>query len=102
MSAAAVLTRLRMDGFAVIAADDRLIVKPASRLTDDHRALIRQHREDLLELLRDPDPRVTCVACTAFRPGRCARHRAAGLFSPEIGRDFAALPQRCGGFRRDA
>lgn len=47
------------------------------------------------------DDRRTCAECTAFRPGRCARHRAAGLFSPEIGRDFAALPQRCGGFRRD-
>lgn len=46
------------------------------------------------------DDRNTCAECTAFRPGRCARHKAAGLFSPEVGRDLASVPQRCPAFRR--
>lgn len=53
MSAAAVLARLRTEGFTVIAADGRLIVKPASRLTDDHRGLIRHHQQELLSYLSE-------------------------------------------------
>lgn len=46
------------------------------------------------------DDRSTCTECNAFRPGRCTRHKAAGLFSPEVGRDLASVPQRCPAFRR--
>jgi hypothetical protein len=31
--------------------------------------------------------------------GRCARHRAAGLQSPEVGRELAALAQRCPAYK---
>jgi hypothetical protein len=55
----------------------------------------RLARRDALAAAGDADDRVTCVDCSNYRPGRCARHRAAGLLSPEVGRDLAALAQRC-------
>jgi hypothetical protein len=47
---------------------------------------------------RDLDARVSCADCKHYRPGRCGNHIAAGLRSPEVGRDLAALLQRCDGF----
>lgn len=41
------------------------------------------------------DDRRVCPECAHYRPGRCANHRAAGLHSPDVGRDLAALPERC-------
>jgi hypothetical protein len=43
------------------------------------------------------DDRRTCPECARYRPGRCLRHRAAGLLAPDVGHDLAALPQRCPG-----
>ena len=40
-----------------------------------------------------------CLECANYRPGRCGNHPQAGLQSPEIGRDMAALLQRCAGFQ---
>jgi len=49
---------------------------------------------------RDPsDNRRTCVECSAYQPGRCRNPRAAGLCGPLIGRDWAALNQRCTAFQ---
>lgn len=48
---------------------------------------------------READPRVICGECSHYRPGRCGNHRRAGLYSPEVGRDLAALLQRCLGFK---
>lgn len=48
---------------------------------------------------READPRVSCADCGAYWPGRCANHRRAGLLSPEVGRDWVALLQRCPGFQ---
>ncbi len=45
------------------------------------------------------DERVNCTDCLHYRPGRCSNHRAARLHSPEVGRDLAALLQRCPGFQ---
>ena len=45
------------------------------------------------------DERVNCTDCRHYRPGRCSNHRAARLHSPEVGRDLAALLQRCPGFQ---
>lgn len=45
------------------------------------------------------DDMESCTECAHYRPGRCGNHRRAGLFSPEVGRDLAALLQRCPGFR---
>ena len=58
--------------------------------------------EDLAVLLtlrdRDADDRHLCIECSHYRPGRCGNQKAAGLHSPEVGRDLAALLQRCPGF----
>ncbi len=53
----------------------------------------------LVQRDRDADPRVSCSDCGAYRPGRCANHRRAGLLSPEVGRDWVARLQRCPGFQ---
>jgi hypothetical protein len=47
---------------------------------------------------RDHDERVSCADCRQYRPGRCGNHKAAGLMTPDMGRDLVALLQRCGGF----
>lgn len=98
MGAAAILSRLRQDGFAVVAGDGKVIVRPASALTDADRAEITRHREELLQRLLDPDPRVTCTSCRHYRPHRCGNHVAALLMNPDVGPALAALPQRCPGF----
>ncbi len=43
------------------------------------------------------DDRRTCPECAHYRPGRCGRHRAAGLLYPDLGAELASLPQRCPG-----
>lgn len=48
---------------------------------------------------RGGDVRVSCTECKHYRPGRCGNHKAAALQSPEVGRDLAALLQRCAGFQ---
>jgi hypothetical protein len=45
------------------------------------------------------DDRVVCVECSNYRPGRCTRHRAAGLLTADVGRELAALPQRCAAYK---
>lgn len=47
---------------------------------------------------RDGDGRASCTECRHYRPGRCSNHQRAGLWSPEVGRDLAAVLQRCPGF----
>lgn len=50
---------------------------------------------------RDPaDNRRTCLECCAYQPGRCRSPRAAGLSGPLIGREWAALHQRCTAFQQ--
>jgi hypothetical protein len=55
--------------------------------------------------MSDDDTRVTCIACMAYREGRCTRAAAAGLHpdkyrpgTAEVGRTLATLPQHCNGF----
>lgn len=47
---------------------------------------------------REGDERVSCSDCANYRPGRCVNHKRAGLQSAEVGRDLAAMLQRCPGF----
>lgn len=49
--AKALLTAFRASGFSLAAEDHRLIVSPASKLTDVDREAIRVHRDDLLAWL---------------------------------------------------
>lgn len=44
------------------------------------------------------DDRRSCAECQHYMPGRCTAHRAAGLGTDIVGRDLAALPQRCAAF----
>lgn len=52
MTAAALLQRLLADGFGIGVDDDRLIVKPASKLTETDRVAIRAHKVELLGLVQ--------------------------------------------------
>ncbi len=47
---------------------------------------------------RERDERVSCTDCRHYRPGRCGNHRRAGLSVADVGRDLAAMLQRCAGF----
>ena len=51
MSAAELLQRLRLESFVLTVDGTRLIVSPGSELTDERRALIRQHKPALLRIL---------------------------------------------------
>ena len=48
---------------------------------------------------RSGDDRVSWTDCRHYRPGRCGNHRRAGLNVADVGRDLAALLQRCPGFQ---
>lgn len=100
-TASALLDRLVSLGFEVGLGEHRtLIVRPASALVDELRQAIRSHRDGLMAALADSDPRVTCTRCAHHRPlaYRCANHRSAGLATPDVGSDLAALRQHCPGF----
>lgn len=103
MTAAHLLDHLAGLGFELtLGQDDALIVRPGARLTDELRQSIREQRPGLVAILRDPDPRVVCIACGSYRQAlhRCANHRRAGLLTSEISPDLAYLKQHCRGFRR--
>ena len=51
MSAADILRGLRNRGFQIDAAGQKLLVRPASHLTGDDRAVIKQHITSLIEAL---------------------------------------------------
>lgn len=48
---------------------------------------------------REHDERVSCGDCQHYRPGRCGNHRRAGLNVADVGRELAAMLQRCPGFQ---
>lgn len=48
---------------------------------------------------REQDERRACLECSAYRPGRCGNHHRAGLDVTDVGRDLAAMLQRCPGFQ---
>lgn len=47
---------------------------------------------------READPRVSCTDCRHYQPGRCGNYRRAGLNVADVGRDLAAMLQRCEAF----
>jgi len=55
-----------------------------------HRLTNRDHDDD----------RVSCTDCRHYRPERCGNHRQAGLNGTDVGRDLAAMLQRCQGFQQ--
>lgn len=55
--------------------------------------------ERLVKRDREPDDdRVSCTDCRNYRRTRCGNHRQAGLSAPDVGRDLAAMLQRCPAF----
>ena len=54
--------------------------------------------ERLVRRDREGDDRVSCIDCRHYRAGRCGNHERAGLRAPDVGRDLAAMLQRCEGF----
>ena len=101
MSAADLLLHLRAAGFRLDVENGTLLVGPASKLTDETRAVIRASKSGLVLAVLDraDDPRVTCIECSHYGAGRCANYRAAGLFAADVGPALAALLQRCPGFK---
>lgn len=67
MYAAELLALLSSSGFTVRLDGGKLLVSPASRLTDDERAALREHRERLLDLL-DPATELAVNAPKAAWP----------------------------------
>jgi hypothetical protein len=151
MGAAALLADLAGAGLTITVDGDRLVIRPASKLTPPLRAAVRDAKPELLTLLaesaqasralamadagladtdaarfstrrarllrwgwppadadalaarlaardRAGDLRVSCTECRYLQPGRCLNHRRAGLTSPALGKDLAALLQHCPGF----
>lgn len=64
MESAALLRDLHEARLTVQVSDGRLLIQPAERLTDDHRAAIRAHKPELLEYLAEVE-RVTAQLLTA-------------------------------------
>ena len=54
MAPAALVAHLTAAGFGIRWAGDRLLVSPADQLTDELRALIREHRPALSDYLQQP------------------------------------------------
>lgn len=54
--------------------------------------------ERLTQRDREGDDRVSCADCRHYRRGRCGNHAQAGIGGPEVGRELAAMLQRCRGF----
>ena len=152
MGARQLLAELAEVGLSVIADGDKLVIRPASKLTEPMRVALRDAKPELLALLagrtdkapvplnlsavawtdadiaaflsrrarllrwgwpepkaekladqlvrrdRNGDDRVCCIDCRHYRPGRCGNHRAATLGTSDVGRDLAAMLQRCPGF----
>lgn len=100
MSGADLLLHLRAAGFRLDVEDGVLLVGPAAKLTDETRDVIRASKAELVLAVLDraADPRVTCIECSYYGAGRCANHRAAGLFTADVGPALAELLQRCPGF----
>lgn len=74
--AARILSELQAAGLTLTAVDGRLIVEPAGRITDEHRALIRAHKSELLESLKTLDS--TEPAAVGFC-GLCRHIRRPGI-----------------------
>ncbi len=61
-----------------------------------------QQAEALAERLvrrdHEQDDRRLCLECRHYLPGQCDNHQRAALSVADVGRDFATMMQRCGGF----
>ena len=80
MGARDLLAELAEAGLSLATEGDRLVIWPASKLTDPMRNALSEAKPELLALLSVPSPERTCMACThRLRRGTCAEPVAAGL-----------------------
>ena len=101
MGARDLLDNLADAGLSVTVDGDRLVIRPASKLTDHLRGALREAKPELLALLSAPLPKRTCLACTHhLRRGTCAEPEAAGLaLKFEVVWPPADHSQRCPAFK---
>lgn len=102
MRAADALAELRQLGLVLEPMGDRLLVTPRDRITDLARALIIENRDELLDLLRQPEPcclelaeRATDLAdawhervAICLEAGDISETEARRIAEAEIGRRF--------------
>ena len=100
MGAAELLRDLSGAGFALIAVDGKLLVTPASRLTDRLRDELRACKPQLIDLLTlqthhsHPAEGCRCNDCRHLLPrGTCARPIEAGLITAAEGYGLAWPPE---------
>jgi len=100
MGAAELLRELSDAGFALIAVDGKLLVTPASRLTDRLRDELRACKPQLIDLLTlqthhsHPAEGCRCNDCRHLLPrGTCARPIEAGLIPAAEGYGLAWPPE---------
>ena len=80
MGARELLADLADAGLSIAADGGDLVIRPASKLSDDMHAMLRAAKSDLLALLSPPTPKRTCTDCAhRLRRGTCAEPVAAGL-----------------------
>ena len=92
MGALDLLLSLASAGLSVTAEAGRLVIRPASKLTDDMREALREAKPELLALLSDAVagpaqavaiPARTCAGCRHLtRRKTCSEPAAAGLDPP--------------------
>ena len=63
-----------------------LLMRRGFNATDADDLAERLHLRDV-----QGDDRACCVECRHYRPGRCGNPMAAGLLSPDVGRDLAVM-----------
>jgi|SRR5262245_60752430 len=79
MTATILLSDLQSRGFVLSSVEDGVLVKPSKHLTDEDRQAIRDHKAELLALLRsDPSDGEVCPICH-------------GELKEEVGKQFRHL-----------
>lgn len=84
--------RLRARGFRVEIIEGRLAVSQSSKLTDDDRGLIREHRDEVMALVRGTP--LACKLKLVFDPPHSGETGASGR------NDWRARPRQVWGSRR--
>lgn len=80
MGARELLANLAGAGLSVIADGDRLVIRPASKLTDDMRAALRDVKREVLALLApEQQPDALGASHDAFEPPACTDDESASF-----------------------
>jgi hypothetical protein len=74
MDAHPLLGRLRREGFTLTRNGDKIMVAPRSRLTDELREAIRQHRAEILAALATMEAFAAAIRSGALQQCQACRH----------------------------